>query len=149
MQIIWSRPLHLFQELNPKLLAPALPCFPPSWGASKTLQLGQGTTVVLTLASIRLSIWKCNLDIEARPGLGLIVRVKKGRLTQERFGKCVDYVVPVFIWYKSVKLCGDMTGYRATMSPLLVCVSLGEWGGSTICSSAWWSPSIGRRTART
>ena len=55
----------------------------PPGGASKTLQLDQGTAVVLTLANIRLPFWKCDLVIKANPEHGLMVKEGGGRLTPE------------------------------------------------------------------
>jgi len=107
---------------------------------SKALQLDEGTAVVLTLANIRLPFWKCDLDIKASPGHGLMVRVEEAvfRRNTERMGKCVDYLqlgrddnMPFFTWDKSDKLCGDLTGYSYDVNngQLLVWVRLGEWQG--------------------
>lgn len=107
---------------------------------SKALQLDEGTAVVLTLANIRLPFWKCDLDIKASPGHGLMVRIEDAmfRRNTERMGKCVDYLqlgrddnVPFFTWDKSKKLCGDLTGYSYDVSngQLLIWVRLGEWQG--------------------
>jgi len=121
-------------------------CPPPSQASlppspSRTLQLDQGTAVVLTLANIRLPFWKCDLDIKASPGHGLMVRVEDATLRRntERVGKCVDYVqlgrddnMPFFTWDKSGKLCGDLApgySYDVNNGQLLVWVRLGEWQG--------------------
>jgi len=125
---------------SPEICPPPSQASLPPGGASKTLQLDQGTAVVLTLANIRLPFWKCDLDIKASPGHGLMVRVEDASLRRntERMGKCVDYVqlgrddnMPFFTWDKSAKLCGDLTGYSydVTNGQLLVWVRLGEWQG--------------------
>lgn len=120
-------------------------CPPPSQASlppspSKTVQLEEGTAAVLTLANVRLPYWKCDLEVKASPGYGLMVRVEGATLRRnmERKGKCVDYVqlgrddnMPFFTWDKSGKLCGDLGGYSYDVSngQLLVWVRLGEWQG--------------------
>jgi len=117
---------------------PSQSTIPPS--PSKTIHLDQGTAAVLSLDNVRLPYWKCDLEVKASPGHGLMVRIETTtlRTNTERRGKCVDYVqlgrddnMPFFTWDKSGKLCGDMTGFSFDVSngQLLVWVRLGEWQG--------------------
>lgn len=107
---------------------------------SKVLELEEGAAMVLTLSNIRMPFWKCDLDVKASPGYGIMVKVEEATLRKNlhRQGKCTDYLqlgrddkVPFFTWDKSAKLCGDVSGfsYEVKNGQLLVWVRLGEWQG--------------------
>eukprot|EP00092_Neocalanus_flemingeri_P024486 GFUD01026554.1.p1 GENE.GFUD01026554.1~~GFUD01026554.1.p1 ORF type:complete len:383 (+),score=139.00 GFUD01026554.1:100-1248(+) len=143
--LFFLSPTLLYSSYRHIALSSPEVCPPPSQASlphspSKTLQLDQGTAAVLSLANVRQSYWKCDLEVKASPGHGLMVRVEGAflRTNTERKGKCVDYVqlgkgdnMPFFTWDKSGKLCGDQTGYsyEVTNGQLLVWVRLGEWQG--------------------
>lgn len=105
--------------------------------ASKLIQLEHGSAMVLTMSNIKLPFWKCDLDIKASPGYGLMVRVEEAKLREssKKDGKCEDYLqlgnddnIPFFTLEKSKKLCGDISSYSYDVSngQLLVWVRLGR-----------------------
>jgi hypothetical protein len=80
--------------------------------------LEQGGAAVLSLRQddTRLPYWRCDLELRAEPGFGLMAHLETASLRPDpvRRGHCQDYLqlgrddnMPFFTWDKSPELCGD------------------------------------------
>lgn len=105
--------------------------------------LEEGGAAVLSLRQddARPPYWRCDLELRAEPGFGLMAHLETASLRPDpvRRGQCQDYLqlgrddnMPFFTWDKSRELCGDTapgTSFDVPNGQLLVWVRLGGLAG--------------------
>jgi hypothetical protein len=117
-------------------------CSPPQSKTTTRVNLEEGGAVVLSLGeSVGRSHWRCDLELRAGPGFGLMVHVEEASLRPSlvRQDKCQDYIqlgrddnTPFYTWDKTKQMCGDTAlgaTYDVPSGQLLVWVRLGGMAG--------------------
>lgn len=104
------------------------------------MEEGGAAVLVLDQGEIQKPYWRCDLELSAGKGQGLMVQVEDAtlRANELRPGKCDDYVqlgkddnTPFFTWDKTEKLCGKEARNAAFDVPngqLLFWLRLGGMG---------------------
>lgn len=136
--------LGLLPGIHPSYRLLSLPevCRQSQDRAAARVTLEEGGAAVLSLSEGQAGPhWRCDLELRAGPGFGLMVHVEGARLRPSvvRQGKCQDYLqlgrddkTPFYTWDKTVQLCGDSAEgatYDVPDGQLLVWVRLGGPSG--------------------
>ena len=103
-----------------------------------TLEDGGAAIISLGQGEVSSPYWRCDLEVRAGPGQGLLVMVEEAALRTSSGGagaRCRDYLqlgrddaTPFFTWDKTEALCGDAaagTSYDIPTGRLLVWLRLG------------------------
>jgi len=115
---------------------------PPQKPVKIEMEEGGSAVLVLDQGEILKPYWRCDLELSAAKGQGLMVQVEDATLrpNELRPGKCNDYMqlgrddnTPFFTWDKTDKLCGEKAKNVAFDVPngqLLFWLRLGGTGRS-------------------
>jgi len=113
---------------------------PPRAATKVALEAGGAAVVELRQGAATLPYWRCDLEVAAAEGFGLMVEVEEAWLRPgSRQASCTDYLqlgrddkTPFFTWDKTDKLCGDSvkgTTYDVPDGQLLLWLRLGGPAG--------------------